>query len=382
MLPAGANWVRAADEAHPRRLTSMGRTIKYVVTDRCNGTCSYCFIRGRLAYSSLSVEDVLRSFDVLWPAFGNRFDCIHFFGGEPSLRMDLLELVTQSALQRYPSNSDSFPTVLISTNCLQLSEPLLRYLIHHRQRVLLITSIDGPSWLHDWGRGVGSFSRVAETVARLRSEGIQIYNVTAVYGYRALREGLSPYAIACQLVDQFQPVSITFNLLHTTQRDELLEPGIFYDQLLRSYQAAIEDFHSADEQRRKAAEAFLHIDLSSIGGRSAYFCDFGIDSIAVFPGGLVDVCSDVPLFGIAPRACVHDAEFARQLAELRERAKQRNAKTSVASCRGCPAIGCCHMCTFWSPQRRAAHCEFVRRKHALLTGKHGDEVILPAACDP
>ena len=353
----------------------MGGTIKYVLTDRCNGACSYCFIRGRLPHGSMSPQDVVKSFDVLWPAFENHFDCVHFFGGEPTLRMDLVELATEIALERCRATGLKAPTVFISTNCLELSDRLLHFLVNHRERVLLITSADGPADIHDHGRGAGSYSRVAANAARLRSEGIQIFNVTAVYGQPAYRAGLSPYQIAEQLVAELAPVSITFNLLHTNQAKESLEPDVFYKQLFRGYRAALQDLRSTDQRRRAVAEAFLHIDLARMGVQRPYYCDFGISSIAVFPGGLVDVCSDVPLFGMTPQACVHDPEFPRRLSQLRAEAEQRNWKSSGAVCRRCFAAGSCHLCPFWPPQRRAAHCQFLRRKHALLTGaaEGGDE---------
>jgi len=152
--------VRSQHEADSGRLAGCGRCAVYYLiylSERCNLSCAYCetpSTRERLtqdaAWDVDALSEFLRRDDDL---------ALWFFGGEPLLRIDLIEALL-SRLE--PAH------VIVQTNGLlldRLPDSLLP------QISVIAVSLDGPRELTDRYRGAGTYdSAIAQAVA-LRARG-------------------------------------------------------------------------------------------------------------------------------------------------------------------------------------------------------------------
>ncbi|MDC0721506.1 His-Xaa-Ser system radical SAM maturase HxsB [Nannocystis bainbridge] len=151
----------------------------FVVTLRCDHTCSYCQVSRQMeeksrfdmsqAHADRAVEFVFRSPS---PAIK-----IEFQGGEPLLNFDLIRHVVLRAesLNREHGRDLVF---VIASNLTRLNDEILDFCKGHR--IYFSTSLDGPADLHDERRALprGSSYRAA------------------VDGIQRIREALGPDAVA------------------------------------------------------------------------------------------------------------------------------------------------------------------------------------------
>lgn len=114
-----------------------------VPTLRCDLACSYCQVsRASLSASGYdwSEETLEKTLGFLDREGGDTIQ-VEFQGGEPTLRLDLLEKVTSFCRQRF-----SAVKFILCTNLSSLEEPLKSFLAS--PDVFVSTSLDGPADLH------------------------------------------------------------------------------------------------------------------------------------------------------------------------------------------------------------------------------------------
>ena len=123
------------------------RPLSYLIlvpTLRCDLSCAYCQVSRASQTASgydwdeTTLEAVLAYLDQR----GGETIQIEFQGGEPSLRMDLVEGVADFARQRFDR-----PRFVICTNLSSLDERLEAFI--ENEDVSVSTSLDGPAWLHE-----------------------------------------------------------------------------------------------------------------------------------------------------------------------------------------------------------------------------------------
>lgn len=146
--------------ARPGRLVQL----TYLVTDRCNLRCPFCFRAGHddAPAGELSLAEIAR----LAPSLGRPYWLL-IGGGEPFLRPDLAELCR--ALLK-----GARPAILTIASNGSLPEETLRQtqaILEHARGTMVVVklSLDGPGARHDELRGwPGGFAKVMETYALLR----------------------------------------------------------------------------------------------------------------------------------------------------------------------------------------------------------------------
>lgn len=120
--------------------------LSYVIlvpTLRCDLSCAYCQV-SRAAKNARGYdwdETTLASTIAYLDKNGGKTIQIEFQGGEPTLRMDLIERVAQFARQRFEK-----PRFVICTNLSNLDNDLRAFI--EQEDVSISTSLDGPIWLH------------------------------------------------------------------------------------------------------------------------------------------------------------------------------------------------------------------------------------------
>jgi putative peptide-modifying radical SAM enzyme len=127
------------------------------LTERCNLECSYCETRTSRSERTQDIRyalDDLIAFLRQDPELG-----LQFYGGEPTLRLDLIEKLLDAVPARH---------VCLQTNAFFLDQ--LPERLFDRLHVLSV-SIDGPAAITDACRGAGVYAEVIRQVTALRARG-------------------------------------------------------------------------------------------------------------------------------------------------------------------------------------------------------------------
>jgi len=160
MQEAGFVWGEITKYFKPVGLDSL----VHFVTYKCNAKCEHCFFLGELnKKGELSKDEIFRIINGLGPLRG-----VLISGGEPFLRSDLAQIVTEYAAKCRPSVV-SIPTNGFNTD--QILASCEEILGNCRNLNLTIAvSLDGLSDKHDKERNFpGGFTRAVEAARRLVS---------------------------------------------------------------------------------------------------------------------------------------------------------------------------------------------------------------------
>jgi His-Xaa-Ser system radical SAM maturase HxsB len=178
----GKHFIRLADESLPlellaiktftrhRRLREFTMLHIFVVTLRCEHSCSYCQVSRQNEANhqfDMSPETAARSIEMAFRS-PSRDIKIEFQGGEPLLHFDLVESMVADAQRRAEETSKSVSFV-IATNLALLDERILKFA--EANNVFFSTSLDGPPALHNANRprpGNDSWERAVEGIRRVR----------------------------------------------------------------------------------------------------------------------------------------------------------------------------------------------------------------------
>lgn len=343
----------------------MTTIIKYMISDACNGTCQYCPYKEQLFQKTMRQDEIALSFDVLWNLHDG-FDCIHLFGGEATLYPHLIECIDSYSTQWCRKREKPLPLIALSTNLLKLNKTIIKFLNKNKSRLAIITSIDGTQEFHDKHRMPDSYGIIHANVCILKDMGIKLYNITTVYHAQFLRASMSPFDLALELVRSFDPRSLTFNIILSEDPDLMLSPEAFYEAQLEATEQACQNLHCDNPDYRKAAMLILQPLLLDAKQRNDYFCNYGIDSITVFPDGDIDTCPDIYLYRKMPRLNMRTPDFEDQYIKFLQTTRVSNSRAHFKDCHSCLETAHCTICPYWDIKRKHLHCDFLRRRRAIM----------------
>jgi uncharacterized protein len=197
----------------------------FVVTLRCEHSCSYCQVSRRTPARTeydMSPETALAAVDAAFrsPSRQLKFE---FQGGEPLLNMEIVRLVTQEAHRRNATERRDLAFV-IATNLALLDDDVLDFAEEYD--VYFSTSLDGPGDLHNRNRprpGRDSWERTLAGVERIRAR-LGPHRVSALMTTTAASLGRARDIIDCYLEHGFRdvflrPISPYGFALRPRQRD-------------------------------------------------------------------------------------------------------------------------------------------------------------------
>ena len=253
-----------------------------VTTRACNLACVYCGFAAGGARGHMATATAVAAID--WMAqrmhdLGRKRLEVHFFGGEPSVAWDVLEVAvhrTRAAAARH----GLCPRLEIATNGV-FDAPRARFLGDYFDTVVL--SFDGPQEIQDRHRpacrGRGSFEAVALTARRLSESPTELCLRICVTEETVGRlEEITSWF--CQT---FRPSTLTYETLRPTAESAAagLEPPDPYEFAAHSLRA------------RKVAAGYGVRALYAAAltdARHFSFCPVGNDSLIVLPDGRVCAC--------------------------------------------------------------------------------------------
>ena len=156
--------------AEKKRFMDDGTSLHiFVLTLRCNQNCVYCQASSQdecCHHKSMTFETMEHSVDLMFKSPSNWLT-MEFQGGEPSLEPKLLRYGIELAEEKNKTEHRNMRYVLC-TNSINLTDEVLN--ICKSYNVLISTSLDGPSWLHNKNRGkADSYERVVKGINKARS---------------------------------------------------------------------------------------------------------------------------------------------------------------------------------------------------------------------
>jgi len=159
-----------------------GERLGVELTTRCNGRCTYCFVRARGAPPSSLPAGLVRA--CLREGRALSYRHLHLTGGEPLLWDGIADLVDHAF-------SLGFESVLLNTNGTLLAGDRLHRLAA-RAGVILSVSLQGPEPFHDRVRGPGTYRLAARGVQAALDAGLRVVVFATVF--RSLLPDLPSFA--------------------------------------------------------------------------------------------------------------------------------------------------------------------------------------------
>lgn len=168
-----------------------------VLTSKCNLRCKYCYANyGMYDYCEETTMDkstLLNAFKYLLSSYKG-INNIQFFGGEPSLCIDLIKETIQFFNKAVEEKLiEKAPRYGIVTNGVYMPDELVA-MIKENEFIITI-SLDGPELINDSlridTRGVGKFKRIKNNYQRLVDAGVKQIGIECTYTAEHIKRDIS-----------------------------------------------------------------------------------------------------------------------------------------------------------------------------------------------
>lgn len=252
-------------------------------TRGCNLSCAYCgFGSGNAGKERMDIRMAADAVDWMAEhrkALGEKMLEIHFFGGEPFIAQEVVDVTVHRA-RLVAGKMGLIPRFEVSTNGV-FDEDCARFAGDYLDSIVL--SIDGHREVHDRHRpmktGRGSFDAVARTAGILSRSQTELCFRCCVS-----TENVSSLAdIGQWFCDAFKPSIINFETLKTTSESEAagIKPPDPYDFAV--------NYLRAKKIIRKSGVQAIYAAAETGTSRHS-FCPVGKDTLIVSPDGQVSSC--------------------------------------------------------------------------------------------
>lgn len=234
----------------------------FVMTLRCNQNCVYCQASSQNEDSmgcSMSKDTMAKGVELMFRSPSDSIT-MEFQGGEPTLVPDVIEYGIQLAEEKNKTAQKEIHYVLC-TNSIRLTDRMLE--ICKKYGVVISTSLDGPSFLHNANRGkIDSYEKVVAGIAKGR-EAVGHEKVSALMTTSV--EGLN-YPI--EIVDEYVKLGFRSMFLRAlnpyglaTHNDNWSD---YTNRFIEFYKKAFEHIIDLNKQGTYFVEEFAAIILRKI----------------------------------------------------------------------------------------------------------------------
>ena len=138
------------------------------LTERCNLKCKYCF-EGEKGQRDISKETINYWIEYIKSKKYKKFS-IRFFGGEPSLRVDIIEYIINTINDNFPVAKGYDISYNIFTNAVNISDKLINLI--EQENIGCFISMDACEKMHNYNRlfpnGKGSYDVVLKSAKRIQ----------------------------------------------------------------------------------------------------------------------------------------------------------------------------------------------------------------------
>jgi len=326
------------------------RKLRFAVTKRCNARCVMC---NAWEYPSAPTAEItpgeIRKIGERNRWFLRRVNHVSFTGGEPMLRLDLVELV-RAAHQAFPRAAFN-----INTNGFSAARVLsvVGEIVKFHPRLAVMVSLDGLGEVHNTVRGVpGVFPRVVETIDNLIALGEEGKKVSVEVNFvltnRNSDQMMPVFHFCRERGIEFNPIYPVYGQLYENDDAEIgLER-----QITRRFLGDLAEIQRADGSLVlfELEEQLLGIprNFDCWAGRTMFLIE---SDCAVFPNG-----------SCPPGFCLGNLrEFDHRFAALLRSPRARGVLRVLRQCRLC-RIPCETMTTLRGPEALAG---YLKMRHAV-----------------
>lgn len=177
----------------------------FVVTYRCNQSCTYCHASSQNEVSSSDFDmDKMTAINSVEFVFNSPSQNIkiEFQGGEPLLNFDIIKTIVEHAEKingKYQKNIE----FILCTNLTNLTNEQLQYI--KEKNIIISTSLDGPEEIHNkcrkYRNGKGTYHDVVEKINWVKSElgnnMVSTLMTVTPFNIRRLKEVIDEYLEQC-----------------------------------------------------------------------------------------------------------------------------------------------------------------------------------------
>lgn len=137
-------------------------TVTFLVTNRCNAKCKYCYETP--GNKSMTVDAADKALNVLKEKC-NKIRKVSFFGGEPLLNVEIIRYIVNQMEELF-----EIEYFELTTNATLMSLSVIDFLCKHKFKVII--SFDGPKNIHDYLREGCDYQKVSGAIRRLQQSAI------------------------------------------------------------------------------------------------------------------------------------------------------------------------------------------------------------------
>lgn len=234
----------------------------FVLTLRCNQNCIYCQASSRdehCAASSMSRENMRLAVQHMFKS-RSQYLTMEFQGGEPSLEHDLFRYGIELA-EEINQTEHRHLTYVLCTNSINLTDEVMATCKQYN--VLISTSLDGPSWLHNQNRGKqDSYEKVVKGITKAR----EILGADRVSALMTASELSLNYPI--EIVDEYHKLGFTSIFLRALnpygKATDNADWEAYTNRFIEFYKQAFEHIIELNKQGHVMIEEYAAIILRKL----------------------------------------------------------------------------------------------------------------------
>ena len=224
------------------------------LTSGCNLSCKYCFAETIQKHKTMSLDIAKKAIDNMLFQNGKIDEySIYFFGGEPLLKKELVQQITEYAYSEITQKRNKKIIFRINTNATLIDDAICSLFKQYDFHVTI--SIDGPMELHDTNRiyanGRGSYDNVMKSISFLKDNNITT-NLRATFNPKV--RNLVP------IFDFFEKMELPYAYSFTINSD--------YKSNANETYFAEDQFEFIDKELKKVMDYFV----LKITNRERIFC--------------------------------------------------------------------------------------------------------------
>lgn len=174
--------------------------LRVVLTDKCNMTCDYCFVKTNTGHPDMTEKDLRQGLEYLFVSNAGQDEVqVQWFGGEPSLRFDLIQIGDSLVTELASRHGIGKVRRVLVTNGLRMTDQMIAHLQQFEYSVGI--SYDGPPSVNRQFRvlrsGEAVDDRIEKTIKLLvASDNISVgLNLTPTPANVATLDSVVVYAI-------------------------------------------------------------------------------------------------------------------------------------------------------------------------------------------
>lgn len=263
--------------------------IHILPTLKCNLSCHYCsqVKQNNSGNSFLSKNEVNNFIDSIINTNSLKIDSnikVRFFGGEPTLNIDVLDMLLETISSSTLSQKYNISYV-INTNNVKLSKKLINLYIKYN--IYVTISLDGPTekdnYLRSFKDGTSAFNQIMKNVDILYKNNVNFGFLTVLS-----KEKTFDYEKMYQLLLKYELKSFGIENIKFTNFDSLDDYKEYASRLLNIY----DYFKKLDIRVSGEWCSYLRL-FSKRGNGYVRFCGAYGYSIALYPGGKISSCHSI-----------------------------------------------------------------------------------------